>query len=332
MKEACDGARDRASAAVDFLDPLIERLAISRRVADAMRRIVAVLPRFAAGKTGKFARNALFDLATQIHEESSSLPTVTLAFARTDGQMRGRLLCSVRFPMRALHLFLALGFGAVWISCGGSGTDNLFSGGLPGGSGNAQGASGNVTGGSGQTGTGSSGSNIGAGGSMGASGSNGTAGSVEAGGAGGKGSGGAVGQAVEPLGGSRGHRGTGWQRRSSRLGHRRHGRSWWSSGHRCGERRVPGARRRYQAEDSLRQHQLQCGNTILLSRQLTVLRCQQHGWLQGQQRSTALRRRHRLRPQPALLRLGRPQWQWIRRGVQERMHPLHRGPPGPNPL
>jgi poly(A) polymerase len=68
MKEACEGERDRISAVYAFLDPVIERLAVPRRVADAMRRIVAVLPRFAAGKTGKFARNALFDLATQIHE------------------------------------------------------------------------------------------------------------------------------------------------------------------------------------------------------------------------------------------------------------------------
>jgi len=68
MKEACEGERDRISAAFAFLDPVIARLAVPRRVADAMRRIVAVLPRFAAGKTGKFARNALFDLATQIHE------------------------------------------------------------------------------------------------------------------------------------------------------------------------------------------------------------------------------------------------------------------------
>src|SRR4051812_8505644 len=68
MKEACEGERDRVSAAFAFLDPVIARLAVPRRVADAMRRIVAVLPRFAAGKTGKFARNALFDLATQIHE------------------------------------------------------------------------------------------------------------------------------------------------------------------------------------------------------------------------------------------------------------------------
>jgi poly(A) polymerase len=68
MKEACEGERDRISAVYAFLDPVIERLAVPRRVADAMRRIVAVLPRFAAGKTGKFARNALFDLAMQVHE------------------------------------------------------------------------------------------------------------------------------------------------------------------------------------------------------------------------------------------------------------------------
>src|SRR5262245_1882477 len=68
MKEACEGERDRISAAYAFLDPVIERLAVPRRVADAMRRIVAVLPRFASGKTGKFARNALFDLAAQVHD------------------------------------------------------------------------------------------------------------------------------------------------------------------------------------------------------------------------------------------------------------------------
>jgi poly(A) polymerase len=68
MKEACDGERDRISAALAFLDPVIERLAVPRRIADAMRRIVAVLPRFAAGRTNKLARNALFDLAAQVHE------------------------------------------------------------------------------------------------------------------------------------------------------------------------------------------------------------------------------------------------------------------------
>src|SRR6266545_3910163 len=68
MKEACEGERDRVSAAFAFLDPVIERLAVPRRVADAVRRIVAILPRLAAGRSGRFARTGLFELANQIHE------------------------------------------------------------------------------------------------------------------------------------------------------------------------------------------------------------------------------------------------------------------------
>ncbi len=66
MKEACDGVRDRAAAAADFLEPLIERLAISRRYADGMRRIVAVLPRLTAGRAGRFARTEIFQLALDV--------------------------------------------------------------------------------------------------------------------------------------------------------------------------------------------------------------------------------------------------------------------------
>jgi poly(A) polymerase len=66
MKEACDGARDRAAAVAEFLDPLIERLAISRRYADGMRRIVAVLPRLTSGRAGRFARTEMFQLALEV--------------------------------------------------------------------------------------------------------------------------------------------------------------------------------------------------------------------------------------------------------------------------
>jgi len=66
MKEACDGARDRAAAVADFLEPLIERLAISRRYADGMRRIVAVLPRLTSGRAGRFARTEMFQLAVDV--------------------------------------------------------------------------------------------------------------------------------------------------------------------------------------------------------------------------------------------------------------------------
>jgi poly(A) polymerase len=68
MREACEGERDRVAAAHAFLDPVIARLAMSRRVADAVRRIVSILPRLGAGRTGRFARSGLSDLATQIHE------------------------------------------------------------------------------------------------------------------------------------------------------------------------------------------------------------------------------------------------------------------------
>jgi poly(A) polymerase len=66
MQEACDGVRDRAAAVADFLEPLIDRLAISRRYADGMRRIVAVLPRLTAGRAGRFARTEIFQLALEV--------------------------------------------------------------------------------------------------------------------------------------------------------------------------------------------------------------------------------------------------------------------------
>ena len=66
MKEACDGVRDRAAAVADFLEPLTERLAISRRYADGMRRIVAVLPRLTLGRAGRFARTEIFQHALEV--------------------------------------------------------------------------------------------------------------------------------------------------------------------------------------------------------------------------------------------------------------------------
>ncbi len=66
MKEACEGERDRTTAAFAFLDPVIERLAVPRRIADAIRRIVAVLPRLSAGRAGRFSRTTLYGTAAQI--------------------------------------------------------------------------------------------------------------------------------------------------------------------------------------------------------------------------------------------------------------------------
>ncbi len=66
IREACEGAPDRGEAVADFLEPLVERIALSRRYADGIRRIVAVLPRLYAGRPGRFAKTELFDLAVEV--------------------------------------------------------------------------------------------------------------------------------------------------------------------------------------------------------------------------------------------------------------------------
>lgn len=66
MLETCLNARDRMRAAGEFLEPLIDRLNMPRRIADALRRIVALLPRIESGRGGRFQRTALFSDATVV--------------------------------------------------------------------------------------------------------------------------------------------------------------------------------------------------------------------------------------------------------------------------
>jgi poly(A) polymerase len=66
LREACAGAEDRVAAAVDFLEPVVERLAVPRRIADAVRRIAALLPKLEAGRAGRFVRTTVYPLATQV--------------------------------------------------------------------------------------------------------------------------------------------------------------------------------------------------------------------------------------------------------------------------
>jgi poly(A) polymerase len=68
LDEACAGERDKIAAASEFLDPVIERVAVPRRIADGVRRIVAILPRLAAGKAGRFARTDLIVPALDVLE------------------------------------------------------------------------------------------------------------------------------------------------------------------------------------------------------------------------------------------------------------------------
>jgi poly(A) polymerase len=66
ISEACAGARDRMTAATDFLEPIIDRLNVPRRIADAVRRIAAIMPRLESGRPGRFGGTGLFRYARDV--------------------------------------------------------------------------------------------------------------------------------------------------------------------------------------------------------------------------------------------------------------------------
>jgi poly(A) polymerase len=68
LEEATTGTRDRIEAGFEFLEPIIERISMPRRIADAIRRITAMLPRLAHGKAGRLARSELAALAVDVLE------------------------------------------------------------------------------------------------------------------------------------------------------------------------------------------------------------------------------------------------------------------------
>jgi len=68
LEEAAAGVRDRMGAVNEFLDPVIDRIAMPRRIADAIRRIMFMVPRILAGKIGRFARTDLFLPALDVAE------------------------------------------------------------------------------------------------------------------------------------------------------------------------------------------------------------------------------------------------------------------------
>lgn len=68
MREAMAGAKDRVEVAFEFLEPVVDRLNVPRRIADAVRRIVTMFVKLEAGRTGRFARTPLYALATEVIE------------------------------------------------------------------------------------------------------------------------------------------------------------------------------------------------------------------------------------------------------------------------
>ncbi|HRG96857.1 MAG TPA: polynucleotide adenylyltransferase PcnB [Polyangiaceae bacterium] len=59
LAEHVSGVRDTLRAATEFLDLIAERIAMPRRIADGVRRILAILPKLAQGKLGRVARTEL---------------------------------------------------------------------------------------------------------------------------------------------------------------------------------------------------------------------------------------------------------------------------------
>ena len=68
LDEACDGESDKARAVADFLEPIVERVAVPRRISDGVRRIVSMLPRLMNGRAGRMGRTELMGAAVDVLE------------------------------------------------------------------------------------------------------------------------------------------------------------------------------------------------------------------------------------------------------------------------
>ena len=66
LREACLGERDRVEAAYEFLEPIVDRLNVPRRIAEPVRRIAAIMPRLESGRVGRFGRSGLYSLASEV--------------------------------------------------------------------------------------------------------------------------------------------------------------------------------------------------------------------------------------------------------------------------
>ena len=66
LKEACQGARDRVEAAYRFLETIVDRLNVPRRIAEPVRRVIAILPRLESGRAGRFQRTSIYPAAAEI--------------------------------------------------------------------------------------------------------------------------------------------------------------------------------------------------------------------------------------------------------------------------
>jgi len=68
LDEACSGESDKVAALEEFLDPIVERVAVPRRISDGVRRIIAMMPRLLAGRVGRMGRTELMGPALDVLE------------------------------------------------------------------------------------------------------------------------------------------------------------------------------------------------------------------------------------------------------------------------
>jgi len=66
LLEACHGEKDRLRAGQDFLEPVVERLALPRRIADGVCRLAAILPRYTSGRAQRFQKSPLHPLLVEL--------------------------------------------------------------------------------------------------------------------------------------------------------------------------------------------------------------------------------------------------------------------------
>jgi poly(A) polymerase len=101
LEEATAGAADRIEAAFEFLEPIIERISMPRRIADAIRRITAMLPRLAQGKAGRLARTELVGVAVDVLEIELETRGQSTQSAELIARLREEVALAAPFVVRS---------------------------------------------------------------------------------------------------------------------------------------------------------------------------------------------------------------------------------------
>jgi poly(A) polymerase len=68
IEEAIAGARNPDEAVGDFLEPIVARIALTRRIADAIRRVISAQARLEQGRVGRVGRTEVATLALDVLE------------------------------------------------------------------------------------------------------------------------------------------------------------------------------------------------------------------------------------------------------------------------